>query len=143
MCISYLDKFNSEGNEYVKRLIHFHCKCADDHLLYVLFCKEHPYGSPSVPGMQNECKCATTFANDICDFCIQVKYLLNFKCYKLCLERISVSILDELVTAPQYFKVMKSCEPFFYFNEETNMIFLSLYNPLELKIKARNNHIYF
>ena len=73
MCICCLDKFNSEGNKYVKKLIHFHCKCADDHLLYILFRKEHPYGSPSVPGMQNECKCATAFANDICDFCIQVK----------------------------------------------------------------------
>ena len=83
------------------------------------------------------------FANEICDFCIQVKYLLNFKCYKFCLERIPVSIQDELVTAHQYLKVMKGREPFFYFNEERNMIFLSLDNRLEPKIEARTDHIHF
>ena len=127
----------------MKKLTHFHCNCADEHLLYVLFCKEHLYGSPSVPGMQKKCKCSAAFANDICDFCIQVKYLLNFKCYKFCLERIPVSIQDELVTAHQYLKVMKGREPFLYFNEERNMIFLSLDNQLEPKIKARTDHIYF
>ena len=40
MCRCYFDKFNSEGNEYVKKLTHFHCNCAEEHLLYVLFYKE-------------------------------------------------------------------------------------------------------
>ena len=132
MCKCYFDKFNSE---YVKKLINFHCKCKDDHLIYVLFCKEHPYGSSPVPGMKENCECATAFANDICDFCIQVKHLLNFKCYKFCLERIPVSIQDKLIIASQYFKTIKGCEPFFYFNEDTSMVFLSLDNPLEPKIK--------
>ena len=138
----YFDKFNSEGNEFVKKLTDFYCKCADEHLLHILFCKEHPYGSPSVPGMQKECKCVTAFANNICDFCIQVKYLLNFKCYKLCLERIPVSIQDKLITAPQYFKAMNGCEPFFYFNEERNNIVVSLDNPSEPKILGRTVHLF-
>ena len=93
--------------------------------------------------MEKECTCATASANDICDFRIQIKYLLNSKCYKFCLERIPVSIKDKLITTFEYFEVMKSCQPFFHFNRGRNMIFLSLDNPLEPKIKARTDHIYF
>ena len=143
MCKCFFDKFNSEGNEYVKKLINFRCKCKNDHLIYVLFCKEHPYVSSPIPRMKEKCECATAFANDICDFCIQVKYLLYFKCYKFCLERILVSTQDELITASEYFKTIKGCEPFFYFNGDTSMVFLSLDNPLEPKIKARTDYIYF
>ena len=83
------------------------------------------------------------FANGICNFCIQVKYLLSFKCYKFCLERIPVRTQYELVTISQYFKIMKSCETFLYFNEEMEKVFLSLNNPLEPKIKARTDYLYY
>ena len=117
MCSCYVQKFHSERNDYVKKLIHFHFKCEEKHLLYVLFCEKHPHGSLPTPEIEKECTCGTASANDVCDFCvqIQIKYLLNFRCYKLCLERIPTSIQDELITTPQYFKVMKGCQPFFLF----------------------------
>ena len=87
--------------------------------------------------------CATASTNDFCDFCVQIKYLLNFKCYKFCLKRIPVSIQNGLITTPQYFKVMKGYQPFFHFNKERSMIPLSLDNPTEPKISARTDHIYF
>ena len=34
MCECYVDQFQSEGNEYVKKLTHFHCKFKDEHVLY-------------------------------------------------------------------------------------------------------------
>ena len=67
---------------------------------------------------------------------------MKLKYYKFYLERIPVSIQDQLVAASQYFKTIKSCESFFYFNEETNFIFLSLDNSLEQKIKATTDYIY-
>ena len=143
MCRCYVEKSHSEGNEYVKNFTQFHCRCNEKHLLYVLFCEKHPHGSLPTPEMEKECTCATRPANDICDFCVQIKYLLNFKCYKLCLEKIPASIQVKLITAPQYFKVMKSCQPYFYFDEEKNRIFVSLDNPTEPKISVRTDHIYF
>ena len=122
MCRCYVEKFHSEGNEYGKNLTHFYCKCEEDHLLFILFCEKHTHGSLPTPEMEKECTCATASANHVCDFCVQIKYLLNFKCYKLYLERIPVSIQDEFITTSQYFKVMKGCQPFFYFNKKRSMI---------------------
>ena len=143
ICSCYIQKFYSEGNDYVKKLTHSHCKCEEKHLLYVLFWEKHPQGSLSTPEMEKECTCVAASANDVCDFCVQIKYLLNFKYYKLCLERIPVSVQDKLITTPQYFKVTKGCQPFFYFNKERNVILVSLDNPAEPKISVRTDHIHF
>ena len=141
MCRCYVEKFHSEGNKYVKKLAHFQCKCKDQHVLYVLFCEQHPYQQTPILE-EKKCTCATAPAKELYNFCIHVKYLLNFKCYKLCFERIPVGIQDKLITIFQYFEVMKSCEPFFYFNRERNMIFITLDYPLEPKIKVRTDYIY-
>ena len=59
MCKCYLNKFQSEGNEHVKKLTHFHCKCKDKHLLYILFCEKHPHGGDLIPQMIGKrCTCA-------------------------------------------------------------------------------------
>ena len=115
MCECYVDQFQSEGNEYVKKLTHFHCKCKDEHLLYILFCENYPYGHTPVLE-DKKCTCATICATDVCNFCIHVKYLLNFKCYKYCVEKIPENILDELIIINEYLEIIKSCEPFFHFN---------------------------
>ena len=44
----YVEKFQSEGNEYVKKLINFKCKCNDEHVLCILFCENHRYGHTPV-----------------------------------------------------------------------------------------------
>ena len=142
MCSCYVEKFHSEGNEYVKKLTHFHCKCKEKHLLYVLFCDKHPYGSALIPQMEKKYTCATASALDVCDFCVQVKYLLNFKSYKVCLKRISVSIQDELQTTGQYFKVMKGFQPLFVFNKERNRIDVLLDNPTEQKVLAKTDYAF-
>ena len=143
MCSCWVEKFHSEGNEYVKKLTHFHCKCKQKHLLYVLLCNKHPYGAGFIPQMEKKkCTCATAFALDICDFCVQVKYLLNFKSYKILLKRIPVSIQDELQKTCQYFKVMKSFQPFFTFNKERNRIDVLLENPAEPNILAKTDYVF-
>ena len=112
MCKCKVDKFKSEGNKYMKKLINFKCKCKDDHVLLILFCENHPYVYIQVLE-ERKCLCTSVSANNICNFCIHVKYLLNFKCYKLCLKRIPVNIQDKFITTCEYFKTMKGSDPFF------------------------------
>ena len=45
MCGCYKEKCDSEGNDDIKKVVYFHCKCKDKHRMYVSLCKDHPYGS--------------------------------------------------------------------------------------------------
>ena len=101
---SYLEKFQSEGNEYVKKIIHFHYKCKGKHLLYVLFCEKHPYRPNPIEQMTGKrCTCATGCAYGICKFCCNVRYLSIFRCFKLCIKDIPASTESKIQTTPQYF----------------------------------------
>ena len=115
MCECYNEKFNSEGSAYIKKVTHFYCKCKDKHRLYVLFCEDHPYGGNfNFQMTERKCLCATHLSHEVCQFCFNVRYLLNYKCFEICMEKIPLSFENELVTIRQYFKSMKKCEPFFF-----------------------------
>ena len=139
MCSCFVEKFYSEGNGYVKKLCHFYCKCNDQHLMHILFCEKYPYGSAHTPEMEEKCNCPFIGAYDIYDFCIQVKHLLNFKACKFCLKRISESIQEQMETTHQYFKRMKSCQPFFSFNKQRNRVDIYLDNPKEPNILVKTD----
>ena len=114
MCECYNEKFNSEGSAYIKKVTHFYCKCKDKHRLYVLFCEDHPYGGNfNFQMTEKKCLCATHLSHEVCQFCFNVRYLLNYKCFEICMEKIPLSFENELVTIRQYFKSMKECESFF------------------------------
>ena len=49
------------------------------------------------------------------ELCASVRYLLNFRCFKLCGKKIPASIQNEIQITRQYFKVIQGCEPFFIF----------------------------
>ena len=84
MCECYYEQFSSKGHEYVKKIIHFYCKCKEKHLIYVLTCGKHPYIGNPIPQMTGKkCTCATTCSYEICEFCCSGRYLLNFRCFKL------------------------------------------------------------
>ena len=72
----YVEKFQSEGNEYVKKLSHFHCKCKEEHLLYVLLRKKHPHGYLPTPEIEKECTYATASANDFAIFVFRLNICL-------------------------------------------------------------------
>lgn len=83
MCPCFMRKFHQEDNEYVKKIIHFHCRCKDKHLYFVLFCKDHPFGAHFSSTMEEKkCMCATGLSHKLRQFCLNVRYLLNFKCFK-------------------------------------------------------------
>ena len=113
MCGCYKEKFNSEGNDYIKKEVHFLCHCKDKHRMYVLFWKDHPYESNfNYQMIERKCLCANGLSDEVCQFCFHVTYLLNFKCFRICMGNILLSFENELVTICQYFKSMKECEPF-------------------------------
>ena len=88
----YLDEFQSKGNYYVKNPIHFHSKCNNKHH-YVLFCEKHPHGANPIPQMIGKrCTCTTGCSHQICLFCANVRYFIYFRCFKLCVKKIAVSI---------------------------------------------------
>ena len=121
MCECYVDQFQSEGNEYVKKLTHFHCKCKDEHLLYILFCENYPYGHTQVLE-DKKCTCAIISGTDVCNFCIHVK--------------------DELIIINEYLEIIKSCRPFYYFNRRRNMVLIALDHPIETKINVKTDYRY-
>ena len=138
MCECYKETFDSEGNDCIKKAIHFQCKCKDKHHMSVLFCKDHPYGSNfNYQLVERKCLCANGVLYEVCQFCFNVRYLLNFKYFKIYLR-----FENELVTIRQYFKSIKECEPFFFYDEGSNYIEISLDNPDEPKISVNTDCVY-
>ena len=94
MCPCYKDYFKDGGHPYIKHLIHFHCKCKeDDYEIFVHFCSLHPWGTTilsmtdSNGNFQKKCFCRSQHANEICQHCIAVRYSLNFRCHKICIDK--------------------------------------------------------
>ena len=115
MCLCYKKEFQAAGNTYIKKLIHFHCKYKEKHLIYVLFCKDHPFGVTYEASIDEKvsCKCKSGLSHEVCSFCLTVRYLLSFKCFKIFIENVPDIFLDKVVSINQCFKNIK-CEPFFH-----------------------------
>ena len=51
---------------------------------------------------------------EVCNFCVQVKYLLNFRAYKICIKKIPKTVPKDLVPLDVVLKDnMNMCEVFF------------------------------
>ena len=139
MCPCYRENFQSEGNVWIKHLINFHCKCPAEHEHFVQFCEHHPLGK-SIPSIRDytgterkKCLCSIIYATEICQFCVTVRYTLNFNTYKFCLEDSDFTrfFLKEKRCVPLNEYLSKSfCNPFWYFDYSQNRIFVSLENPI-------------
>ena len=86
---------------------------------YVLFYKNHPFGTKFVArgdytfDIDEKCACKNGLSHEVCGFCFSVRYLLNFKCYKICVEEIPDYFVDKVVPIDTYLKKM-NCDPFFF-----------------------------
>ena len=110
MCECFYQIFQSEGGPYETKYLHFHCRCKEKRLPFVLFCDWHPYGADSNQEMTGQkCTCAALTHDEICGFCIHVRYILNFKFLMLCVKKIPKILADCVQTAPPYFAKIKSC----------------------------------
>ena len=97
----------------------------------MLFCGEHTYGSKFVGRRKFEfvakCKCKNTGPQEICNFCFSVRYIFNFKCHKLCMNKLPEVLIDKVVPLDDYFQKI-DCDPFFYLSRNTGLIEVSLDN---------------
>ena len=130
-CPCYAEKFHEEENEYEKKLHRFLCKCKDKHLIFILICEKHPYVADKISNMEPRCTCPILDPHEICNFCVEVRYRLNFRAFKFCLKRIPSSIQDHIVAPFYYFKRMPGCEPFFAWNRDLNKFEVYLDNSYE------------
>ena len=113
MCSCNVGEFHREENEYIKKICHFYCHCRDEHETFVYTCKAHAFIATRVEGMDFQHRCEKRDSSQVCDFCIQVKYLLNFRAYKICLKKIPEKFQQHLVSLDKYLEEMNFCEPFF------------------------------
>ena len=97
MCICYTEYFHNEENEYVKKPYHFYCHCKEEHVHFGHTCLYHPFAAKKVDGTKNKCFCASLRPYETCEFCVQIKYLLNFRACKFCLRTILKNIRQYLV----------------------------------------------
>lgn len=128
MCKCNMKKFHENEGHYRKKLIQFHCRGKEKHLLLVCFWKKHPYSSSLQDHMEKECRCSSVDADKYCDFCSWISYLLNFKTYKVCTEHIPKILSKDIITTGQNYKKVK-CELLLRFNKNTHSFKVFLDNP--------------
>ena len=95
MCICYMEKFQAGAHKYIRKKIHFHCMCQEKYVHYVLFCKDHPFGAKMASKEIEKCLCKNGLSHKVCGFCLSGRYLLNFKCFKICVEKVSDEFIEK------------------------------------------------
>lgn len=140
----YKDYFLEANHPYNKHLTHSHCKCEEKHdEIFVHFCKSLPFGitityvTDPDDVVEKKCFCERKRANEICQLCIVIRHTLNFKCHKLCLEKVPDFMRPEVNVLDRYLKELH-VEPLFYF--ENNRVEISLDNPEMEKIPVRTDY---
>ena len=109
--------------------MHFYCKCEDEHGYFVHTCKGELFMYPPLHGMKYKCNCNNIGPFDTCDFCVQMRYLVNFRRFKFYVENIPNALTNFLVPFDSYLEhETTKCELFFYFKD--NKLCGSSDNPL-------------
>ena len=120
----YAEKFHQENHDYVKKIFHFHCTFVAVNSTFLLRL-ELTIWSCTVHVQILE-------KNEICNFCIEVKYLLNFRAFKICMNKLPESFQEHLVQLPDYLDGIFLCEPFFKYSPTGRKVNIFFDNPKEL-----------
>ena len=81
MCLCNAESFHEEGNGYVIKMYHFYCKCKYDDEYIFNANKYLTFIGKILNGMQSSCSCRNLGPFKVCDFCVEVKHLINFHAY--------------------------------------------------------------
>ena len=95
-----------------------------------MFCNEHPYGADFgdfVAQDEKICDCKSGLSHKVCGFCFSVRYLLNFKSFKICVEELPDTFAEKIVPLDHYFRNM-NCDPFLFLSKKPKLIEVSLDN---------------
>ena len=60
--------------------------------------------------------CAVKAKNEICNFCVEVKYLLNFKAFKFCINKVPKNFQELIVSLSDNFNAVFPCMCFFKYS---------------------------
>lgn len=106
------------------------------------FCGSHRYGATilNIIGndiVQRKCFCKRETASRLYEFCRQIRYRLNFRCHKICLDKVPDFMLPRVKALSKYLREI-DCDPFFHY--ENNRIEISLDNPEMDKIVVEIDH---
>ena len=117
------DYFKQTDVPIVKHLVHFHCKCEEKiHDMFVHFCHGHPFGSTVLnvvdadDVVETKCFRKKKPANELCQYCITIRYSLNFRCHKICVEKLPDFMVPRVKSFYEYLKHL-DCDSFFYFDK--------------------------
>ena len=80
-----------------------------------------------------KCLCKDGLSHEVCGFCLSGRYLLNFKCFKICVEKVPHEFIEKVVSFSYCLKQI-SCDPFFFFSKKTKVVEISLDNSDEEQI---------
>ena len=112
LCGCKVEKFHQEQNEHVKKWCNFQCHCDDIHL-FVYSSKAHLFVASRIQEMDFHCTCAKIRSNSICNFCVQARYFLNFRAYKICGKKIPLGFQEHLVPISEYLEEIIICNALF------------------------------
>lgn len=79
MSSCYKEEFQAEGHTCIKKLVH--CKCKEKHFR-------------DLATDEQTCNCKNGLSHEVCGFCFSVRYLLNFKCFKICVEEVPDNFIE-------------------------------------------------
>ena len=119
----YAEKFHQENHDYVEKNCHFHCTFVAVNSTVLLRLE------------LTICSCAVHVQilekNEICNSCVE-KYVLNFRAFKICMNKVPESFQEHLVQLPDYLDVIFLCEPFFKYSPTGRKVNIFFDNPKEL-----------
>ena len=139
ICLCYKEEFQAGAHECIKRKIHFYCKCQENYIHYVLFCKDHPFGAKMASQEIEKCLCKDGLSHEVCGFCLSGRYLLNLKCFKICVEKMPDEFIEEAISFSYYLKQI-NCDPFFSSVRKIKWLKLALITQMRNKFLFLTDH---
>ena len=107
--------------------------------LRVCSCKQHLFIAPRADHMELRCTCPDIGKNKICNFCFEIKYLLNFRAFKICMSKVPESFQEHLIQLPDYLDSIFLCKPLFKCFPRGRIVNIYLDNPKELcMVRVKN-----
>ena len=120
----YAEKFHQENHDYVKKNCHFQCTFVSVNNIFLLRLKLTIWSC--VVNVQILEK------NKICNFCVEIKHLLNFRAFKIRMSKVPEIFREHLIQLPDYLDGIFLCKPLFKYFPRGRKVNIYLDNPKEV-----------
>ena len=120
----YAEKFHQENHNYIKKICHFHCTFVAVNNIFFLRLELTMWSCAVHVQILGK--------NKICNFYVEIKYLLNFKAFKNCMSKVLESFQEHLIQFPDYLDSIFLCKLLFKYFPRRRKVNIYLDNPKEL-----------